>query len=32
MHHHILVSARLLANRALLDLESLHASFDIREL
>jgi hypothetical protein len=32
MHHHIVVSARLLADRALLDLEALHASFDIREL
>ena len=32
MHHHIVVSARLLTNRALLDLEALHASFDIREL
>jgi hypothetical protein len=32
MHHHIVIIARLLADRALLDLEALHASFDIREL
>ncbi len=32
MHHHIMISAILLADRALLNLEALHASVDIREL
>lgn len=32
MNHHVVISARLLADRALFDLETLHASLDIREL
>ena len=32
MHHHFMISAQLLADRALLNLEALHASVDIREL
>jgi hypothetical protein len=32
MHHHIVVSAGLLADWALLDLEALHASVDVGEL
>ena len=32
MHHHIVISARLLADRALLNLEALHAPVDVGEL